>query len=250
MHASWRRVQAEEIVVGPLEMVLAKDQLCAVVEKTFGASHSGLDVASLLRAGNERELEASYKAVGLRMMEAGKREGARELVASWMRLTMPAEPSAGPASGKTQYNLEDDDEEEPEVPSLAKGLGLAMGLGKAFGRPHKSSTTDELAAANTDDHAGAVTEWQGEDELTAMARRMSHGKMVVLELAKAELVAVVKSKLGAKGAKIVEKMERSKTSEALQLAVGEAQRKLVKAGLPRMAAKLAKKWSEFDGRIE
>lgn len=236
--------------MGPLEMVLAKDELCAAVERALGEARSAPGVAALLRAGNERELDAAYKEVGLSLMESGKRKEAREFVEVWRRRTSSEASRAGAVPVKTQYNLEDDEEGEPEVPSLAKGLGLAMGLGKAFGKPNRGSTTDELAAANTGDHGGAVTEWQGEDEMTAMARRMSGSKMVALELAKAELVAVVKSKLGAKGSKIVDKMNKADSADGLQLAAGEAQRKLVRGGMPRLAAKLAKKWIEFHGRIE
>lgn len=231
-------------------MVLAKDELCSAVERAMGEERAGAEVASILRSGNERELDAAYKKVGLGLMEAGKRGSARELVEVWRRRT--EEGAAVSIEPKTKYSLEDEDEEdqEVEIPSLAKGLGLAMGLGKAFGKGPRASTTDGLAAANTGDHSGAVTKWQGEDELTAMARRLSSGKTVALELAKAELVAVVRSKLGSKGSKIVEKIHRSAEAQGLQLAVGEAQRKLVRAGMPRLAAKLAKKWIEFHGHVE
>lgn len=235
--------------MGPLDMVLAKDDLCEVIERQWGAFQSIMRVNKILACGDERELEDEFKRLGLELMEAGKREAGWEFAKAWKRRKEKVQEDIA-RSGSTHYALDDDDDDDaPSKPSLAKGL--AMGLGKAFSRAGKS-TTDDLASAGakTLDNAGAVTEWQGEDELTAAAKRMFANGRIGLALAKAEMAAIVSSKLGGKAGKLVERIQESRTESELALAVGEAQRKLVKAAMPRLAAKLAKKWLEIKGRIE
>lgn len=235
--------------MGPLDMVLAKEELCEVIERQWGAFQSITRVHKILTCGDERELEDEFKRLGMEMMEAGKREGGWEFAKIWKKRKDKAQEEKN-ASGSTHYALDDeDDDDATPKPSLAKGL--AMGFGKAFSRAGKS-TTDDLASAGakTLDHAGAVTEWQGEDELTAAAKRMFANGRIGLALAKAEMAAIVSSKLGGKAGKLVERIQEAGSESDLALAVGEAQRKLVKAAMPRLAAKLAKKWLEIKGRIE
>jgi hypothetical protein len=229
--------------MGPLEMVLTKQELCEVIEKHWGPFQSITRVHKILACGDERELEAEFKRLGLELMEVGKREAGWEFAKIW-KSSKEKEQDSPAARGATQYALDDEEEEDTTPkPSLAKEL--AKGLSKAFARAG-NSTTDGLASAGakTVDNAGAVTEWQDVDEVPEDGRRIGLG------LAKAEMGAIVSSKLGVKGAKVVERIQESRSASELALAIGEAQRKLVKAAMPRLAGKLAKKWLEIKGRIE
>lgn len=226
--------------MGPLDMVLAKDALCEVLERRWGAK-AATRTAQVLRCSEACELERVFKGLGMEMMEEGHKEGAREWVATWRARSVLK--SAG-----DQWKSPSDEEEEEEAPKASIAAGIAKGFGKAFSKS-EASTTDDIASAHTNDHQGSVTEWQGEDELSVAAKRLFAAGKVSIELAKAELSAVARSKLGHRADRIVDMIESANAIERLELAVGVSQRKLVRAGMPRLAAKMAKKWLEMRGRV-
>ena len=223
--------------MGPLEMVLAKDRLCEALEKLWGHPGALGRIQKVLSVGTGEELEARAGELGMELMDAGRLEEGWEFARAWK--AAKGQPSQAPS--------EDEDDEDEDEGASRKGA-WSLGLGKAFGK-HDLSTTDELAAASTGDHAGAVTEWSGEEESPLAKRVFANGK-VGLPLAKAEMSAVARSRLGARANKIVARVEQAGDPRQLALAVGEAQRKLVKAGLPRLAAKMAKKWLDLRGKLE
>ena len=92
---------------------------------------------------------------------------------------------------------------------------------------------------------GPPTDWVGGEE----AEGSLSPESLSIELAKAELAAVARSRLGARADKMVDRIEESTDPGMLSLAVGEAQRKLIKAGMPRLAAKMAKKWQDLRWRV-
>ena len=235
--------------MGPLDMVLAKDALSEILEKSWG-DDLGSRVTTILAAGTEKELESAFKVLGLELMESSQKKNAWEFARIWktyqngVEASVPIKPIKGLAA------LDDDEDDEPIIKqSLAQGL--AKGIGKAFAKSSKSTTEQlGLLALETSDNAGSVTHWQGEEELTAASKRMVISGKVGIALAKAELVAIVKSKLGSKANKLVERIDLASKEKDLAIAVGEAQRRLVRASMPRLAAKLAKKWLELQGKIE
>lgn len=235
--------------MGPLDMVLAKDALCEALERQWGQPAAAAKTRRILSAGSHEELELAFKDLGMELMTAGRNEAGWEFAKIWKGFIQGGGAAPIPAPSSID-RLDDDDDVEAEGEDGAgrrsKGWSLGLGKGKAKIRA-EGSTTDELASAATVDHLGPVTEWQEESE--SSKRIFAHGR-VGLALAKAELAAIVRSKLGSKGSKIVDRVEASTVEDELALAVGEAQRKLVHAGMPRLAAKMAKKWLELRGRIE
>jgi hypothetical protein len=228
--------------MGPLELVVAKDRLCDALEKIWGHPGAVGRCHKALSAATGAELEAVVAGLGMELMDAGRLEAGWEFAKTWKALA---------ASGAGPRSPEDEDEAE-EAEGPAPKSAWSLGLGKAFskhGLSHELSTSDELAGASTGDHQGAVTEWSGEEDSAVAKRGFARGK-VGLPLAKAELAAVARSKLGSKATKIVARVEQALDAGQLALSVGEAQRKLVRAGLPRLAAKMAKKWLDLRGRLE
>lgn len=229
--------------MGPLDMVLAKDALCSALEKHWGMPGAGPRTQRVLRCAGAVELEESFKELGLELMEAGKKEAGWEFARVWKRFSGGAQAQPVPSDSQGA-----DEEEDEEVEGVAKPKGWSLGLGKAFAK-HEMSTTDELVAGDSPDHLGPVTHWQGPEEMSSAAKRIFANGGIGLPLAKAELSAVVRARMGGKATKIVERIEQAAGATELALAVGEAQRKLVRAKMPRLAAKVAKKWQELAGRV-
>lgn len=219
--------------MGPLDVVLAKAALCEALERTWSARSAPERVQKILRCADERDLEAAYRELGLEMMERGRRAGAAEFVEIWKSAI------SGAAGAEA-------DEDVEGAPKGGLASGLAKGIGKAFARSEeRGTTTSELAAGASTEGGGPATSWGDEDSSVVGASPAG----LSIELAKAELAAIARSRLGPRADKIVDLIEESTDPGMLSLAVGEAQRKLVKAGMPRLAAKMAKKWQELRWRV-
>lgn len=215
--------------MGPLGLVLTKNALCLVLEKHWSPGKAPERVERVLGCSDERELEAAYKELGVEMMDRNRRAGAKELVEAW-RGARAAAPELA--------SREDEDDE-----AAGGGARIARGIAKNLGRAFSRQAQEGGLPSGPGDHAGPVTDWGQEEPAAAAPGALD------FEVAKAEMSAVVRSRLGSQAEKIVLGVEQASDPGMLGLAVGQAQRQLVGAGMPRLAAKMAKKWQTLRPRL-